>query len=216
MNGRKICKSLREIRLRIANANDIDYTPAVCTHEGDCSGTCPRCESELRYLERQLIRRSAMGKNVALAGLALGAASLMSIQAQQVIPATYDTTIQQPQEPRLIDAAPGDTTAVVVRGRVIDKDDREPIIGAWVYLKGTKLRTATDYYGNFAIRVPKESILIIEYVGFEDKEYKVKKSDAQKDKDIVITIKPKATLTGEVVIVGRGMPAVDADIYMPR
>ena len=214
MNGRKICKSLREIRLRIANANGIDYTPAVCTHEGNCSGTCPKCESELRYIERQLIRRSAMGKKVALAGLALGAASLMPIQAQQVNPATSDTTIQQPQEPRLIDAAPGDTTTVVVRGRVIDKDDREPIIGAWVYLKGTKFRTATDYYGNFAIRVPKESILVISYVGFEDQEYKVKKSEAKKD--IVITIKPKATLTGEVVIVGRGMPAVDADIYQPR
>ena len=35
MNGRKICKSLREIRLLIASANDIDYTPAVCSYEGD-------------------------------------------------------------------------------------------------------------------------------------------------------------------------------------
>ena len=114
MNGKKICKSLREIRCRIARANDIDYTPAVCTHEGNCSGTCPACESELRYIERQLLRRTAQGKKIVLAGLALGAASLMPMQAQQVANTIPPSTRQQPSTP-IVDAAPGDTTAVVVR-----------------------------------------------------------------------------------------------------
>lgn len=216
MNGKKICQSLREIRCRIAQANDIDYMPAECTHEGNCAGTCPACESELRYIERQLLRRTATGKKVALAGLALGAASLMPMHAQQAAPATPQATTQRPT-PRLVDAAPGDTTAVVVRGKVIDKDDNnEPLIGASVILKGTRLGTATDIDGNFAIRVPKGSQLVIDYVGYETQEYKVKATTA--DEGVVIALKEKEGITGEVVIVGGVqaiMPDVDADIYLP-
>ena len=217
MNGKKICKSLREIRCRIARANDIDYTPAVCTHEGNCSGTCPACESELRYIERQLLRRTAQGKKIMLAGLALGAASLMPMQAQQVANTIPPSTRQQPSTP-IVDAAPGDTTAVVVRGKIIDKDDNEPIIGASVMLKGTKLGMATDIDGNFAIRVPKDSQLVITCVGYETQEYKVKAITA--DEGVVIALKSKGSCTGEVVVVGgiqiqNNMPDVDADIYMP-
>ena len=209
MNGKKICKSLREIRCRIAQANDIDFTPAVCTHEGDCSGTCPSCESELRYIERQLLRRTAQGKKVALAGLAMGAASLMPMHAQQVAPATPQTATHQ-SSVRVFDAAPGDNTAVVVRGKVIENDKyQEPLIGASVILKGTKLGTATDIDGNFAIRVPKGSQLVISYVGYETQEYEVKTAD----EGVIIAIEPKGCCMGEVVIVP--MPAVDADIYLP-
>ena len=215
MNGKKICKSLREIRCRIAQANDIDFTPAVCTHEGNCSGTCPCCESELRYIERQLLRRTAQGKKVALAGLALGAASFMPMYAQQVAPATPQAKVQTPI-PRLFDAAPGDTTAVVVRGKVVEKNDKyeEPLIGAAVILKGTKLGTATDIDGNFAIRVPKGSILVISYVGYETQEYEVKTAE----EGVIIAIEPKESCMGEVEVIAGAvdaMPAVDADIYLP-
>ena len=215
MNGKKICRSLREIRCRIAQANDIDFTPNVCTHEGDCAGTCPACESELRYIERQLLRRTATGKKVALAGLALGAASLMPMHAQQMTTTTPQATTQR-STPRLVDAAPGDTTVVVVRGKVIDMDDKSEAIGASVILKGTNLGTATDIDGNFAIRVPKGSQLVISYVGYETCEYSVKESTA--DEYAIIALEPKEELTGVVVTVGgvqRKMPAVDADIYLP-
>ena len=214
MNGKKICKSMREIRCRIARANDIDYTPAVCTHEGNCSGTCPSCENELRYIERQLLQRTATGKKIVLAGLALGATSLMPMHAQQVVPATSPSTQQQPSRP-IVDAAPGDTTAVVVRGKIIDKEDQEPIIGASVMLKGTKLGMATDIDGNFAIRVPKNSQLVIAYVGYEDYEYEV--TEATPSEEIVIVLEPDESqiLMGEVTIGRPPMPAVDADINMP-
>lgn len=214
MNGKKICKSLREIRCRIARANDIDYTPAVCTHEGNCAGTCPACESELRYIERQLLRRTAMGKKVALAGLALGAASLMPMHAQQMANTTPPSIQHQPSKP-IVDAAPGDTTAVVVRGKIIAKDDNEPIIGASVMLKGTELGMETDFDGNFAIRVPKDSQLVIIYVGYEDYEYEVKK--ATPGEEIVIALEPDESqiLMGVVSIARTPMSAVDADIYMP-
>lgn len=72
MSGKQKCKMLREIRQRIADENDIPYVTHECPHQGECMGTCPRCESELRYLEQQLARRASMGKRVAVAALCTG------------------------------------------------------------------------------------------------------------------------------------------------
>lgn len=77
MLGKAKCKILKEIRQKIADENDIPYVTRECTYQGDCAGTCPRCESELRYLERELEARRKLGKQVAItalcAGLSLGA-----------------------------------------------------------------------------------------------------------------------------------------------
>ena len=74
MLGKQKCKILKEIRQRIADENDIPYITRECTFQGDCSGTCPRCESELRYLESQLALRSSMKKSVTVAALCAGMA----------------------------------------------------------------------------------------------------------------------------------------------
>lgn len=73
--GKKVCRELKAVRQQIADANDIEYTPNECTHKGDCPGTCPACESEVRYLERQLNLRRALGKAVVVAGLSLSVTS---------------------------------------------------------------------------------------------------------------------------------------------
>ncbi len=65
--GKKICETLKAIRSEIASANEIEYTPIKCNHKGDCAGTCPACESETRWLERQLRLRHALGKAVTIA-----------------------------------------------------------------------------------------------------------------------------------------------------
>ena len=72
MSGKQKCKMLKEIRQRIADENDIPYVTRECTHQGECRGTCPRCESELRYLEQQLALRASLGKRVAIAALCAG------------------------------------------------------------------------------------------------------------------------------------------------
>ena len=74
MLGKEKCRILKEIRRRIADENDIPFVTEECTHKGNCRGTCPRCESELRYLEKQLARRTALGKTVTLAALCTGMA----------------------------------------------------------------------------------------------------------------------------------------------
>ena len=85
MIGKQKCRILKEIRQKIADENDIPYVTRECTHQGNCSGTCPRCESELRYLENQLQIRSSLGKKIKVAalcaGMALTAAGCSAVSA---------------------------------------------------------------------------------------------------------------------------------------
>ena len=76
--GKYICKTLKEVRRKIARANDIEYEPTECRHEGDCLGTCPKCEAEVRYLEQQLDLRRSLGKAVSLVGLSVGITAVSS------------------------------------------------------------------------------------------------------------------------------------------
>ncbi|MBP3869446.1 MAG: hypothetical protein J6E46_00565 [Faecalicoccus sp.] len=71
MNGKDKCKILKQIRKEIADANDIPYITENCKFQGNCRGTCPKCESELRYLETELENRRRKGVSVALAGMSL-------------------------------------------------------------------------------------------------------------------------------------------------
>ncbi len=76
MNGKEKCKILKEIRRDIAKNNDIPLEIPECTHKGDCKGTCPRCEAEVKYLERKLDERRRRGFKVAVAGISAGLVAL--------------------------------------------------------------------------------------------------------------------------------------------
>ena len=67
--GKKICEALKALRKRIADANDIPFEMEECSHKGDCPGTCPKCESELRYLMKAIDKREQEGKPVVLDGI---------------------------------------------------------------------------------------------------------------------------------------------------
>ena len=67
--GKRTCKILKEIRQEIARANDIALVTSECRYQGDCAGTCPKCEAEVAYLEQQLSLRRMAGKAVVLSGL---------------------------------------------------------------------------------------------------------------------------------------------------
>ena len=74
-HGKNICKQLKQVRKHIAEENDIPLEIKECTYKGECRGTCPRCEAEVRYLENALADRLRIGKVATVAGLALGLAS---------------------------------------------------------------------------------------------------------------------------------------------
>ena len=88
---------------------------------------------------------------------------------------------------------------VTVKGSVTDSAG-EPLIGASVVVKGqSSLGTVTDFDGNFSIKVPSESsVLVFSYVGMSTKEVKV-----GKQRDLKITLADDTQLE-EVVVVGYG------------
>ncbi|MCR4738351.1 MAG: hypothetical protein K5846_09385 [Bacteroidales bacterium] len=69
--GKRTCEFLKEVRQRVARENDIPLETRECTHKGDCRGTCPYCEAEVRYLEQELSKRRSLGKAVTVAGIAV-------------------------------------------------------------------------------------------------------------------------------------------------
>lgn len=74
--GKQTCKILKDIRRQIAEANDIEFITSECQYQGDCLGTCPKCESEVRYLEQLLERKRMAGKAIALLGISAGLVAL--------------------------------------------------------------------------------------------------------------------------------------------
>ena len=93
MRGKNKCKLLKQIRQKIADENDIPFVTQECGYRGECSGTCPKCEQELRYLEQQLARRQTLGKRVTVTALAAGLlASLTGCPAPETPEASSEST----------------------------------------------------------------------------------------------------------------------------
>ena len=76
--GKYTCKILKEIRRQIAEENDINLVIEECTYKGDCLGTCPRCEAEVKYLEDQLASRKKAGKALKVAGISAAMISMLA------------------------------------------------------------------------------------------------------------------------------------------
>lgn len=85
MTGKEKCTLLKSIRCRIARKNGIEYSTPECTFQGECKGTCPKCEAELRALTAELERIKQSGKRVAVAGIA---AAMVVTSASACAPAS--------------------------------------------------------------------------------------------------------------------------------
>ena len=84
MTGKQICSYLKSVRREVAAANGIDLEIPDCTFEGECPGTCPRCEAEVQQLEQVLSYRQSLSQKVAIVGVAMGLAlSGMSVASAQ-------------------------------------------------------------------------------------------------------------------------------------
>lgn len=105
-HGKNTCNQLKAIRKRIAEANEIEYNPHECTFEGECRGTCPACESEMRYIENELFKRKSLGKKIAMVGLAVG---LSATQAMAQEPeALEDDVVEIPMEDTITEEEVGE------------------------------------------------------------------------------------------------------------
>lgn len=84
-----------------------------------------------------------------------------------------------------------------VSGQVLDENG-EPIIGATVTLKGTKTAVPTDVDGNFSLKAPAGSKLVITYLGYSTVEVNA-------GEGIKVTMKPDTEVLNEVVVTALGI-----------
>ena len=207
--GKSTCKLLKDIRQQIADANGISYQPKECHHKGDCAGTCPACEEEIRYLEHELKARKGNGFSMKVAGIAAGiCATVMPMTAAaQVVKS--DSTANRPihtvkkGDVKVVDLSDGCASPVVVRGMVIGSDDKEPVIGASVFIDGTKKGVVTNIDGQFALKLSPDTSLVISYIGYKTKKVHVSSLLHSDNNVIVLEEDREAMLDGIVAIATR-------------
>ena len=85
-----------------------------------------------------------------------------------------------------------------IGGQVVDENG-EPVIGATVTVKGTNKATATDIDGNFTLKAPKGSKIVVSYLGYTDKEV------VADGNSMVISLKESQFELGEVVVTALGI-----------
>ena len=217
--GKSTCKLLKSIRQQIADANGISYQPKECHYEGDCAGTCPACEEEIRYLERELKVRKGNGFGMKVAGIAAGICATvmpMTAAAQAVKPdSTANPPVQTTKKApiKVVDLSDSCASPVIVRGMVIDEENKEPVIGAGVFIDGTNKGIATDIDGQFALKVPSDTSLVISYIGYEKQKVHVS-SLLRPENNVIILKSDGRQLTGEVVTVVKTV--YNDDVYDRR
>ena len=219
VKGKSTCKLLKDIRQQIADANGISYQPKECHHKGDCAGTCPACEEEIRYLERELKARKGNGFGMKVAGIAAGICATvmpMTAAAQTVKP---DSTANRPVhtakkgDVKVVDLSDGCASPVVVRGMVIGSDNKEPLIGAPILIDGTNKGVATDIDGQFALKLPPDTSLVISLIGYEKQRVRVS-SLLGSENNVIILKSDGRQLPGEVVTVVKTV--YNDDVYGRR
>lgn len=70
--GKATCEILKGIRFQIAKENGITYKSDDCQFEGNCNGTCSKCEADILYIEKELVKQKKLGKAVVILGISVG------------------------------------------------------------------------------------------------------------------------------------------------
>ena len=124
--GKEKCRILKQIRAEIAKANDIEWVVSECKHKGNCKGTCPKCEQEVRQLEAALAKREALGKTVAVVGISASVA----LSVTGCFNPFPQTTSGEPLEGGLLPPETEDQTAcdTAIQGVEVETDMGELIV----------------------------------------------------------------------------------------
>ncbi len=105
-----------------------------------------------------------------------------------------------------------------IAGKVVDAKTGEPIIGASVYLEGTKIGAATDLDGNFFVKKADEGTytLIVSSVGYNT----VNIADVKINNDQTITLnlalEPKSIQGKKIVVTAEALKNTEAHLLIER
>lgn len=206
--GKETCRILKEIRRQIAEANDIEFITSECRYKGDCLGTCPKCEAEVRYLEQQLHLRSLTGKAVILAGISVSTIA-MSTPLPTILPIRSNIN-------SLVDSihisALKDT--LVVKGKIFGKvtlknetkEKNDTLIGATIHILNTNRGSVSDFDGNFEINVCRGDSIVFSYIGYQSQIIQV--WDTTNPINVILEEDPQILMGETAVLVGAISPKI--------
>ena len=168
--GKEKCRILKEIRAEIARQNDIEWVVSECKHKGNCKGTCPKCEQEVRQLEAALARREALGKTVAVVGISASIALSVTGCVNPFPQTTDGVPMGDPLPPETEDATACDTAIqgievqtetgdLIFPGEPLETeplpDTEEPLMGD-VAIEGEFIEEITEEFGDELMGAPVE------------------------------------------------------------
>jgi len=82
-------------------------------------------------------------------------------------------------------------------GKVIGSDDKLPVVGASVRIKGTNTGAVTDVNGDFTLSLSPGNVLVVSYIGYVTQEVTVTGTAF-----VTISLAPAASTLNEVVVTG--------------
>jgi TonB family protein len=200
--GKRTCKILKEIRQQIAEKNEIEYVTSECHFQGECQGTCPKCEAEVRYLENELQRRKQMGKVVAVAGISLGIASTFS--------ACNDIFRKNPMGLEVADTIPKDPYSVVMDWMSLDSEGHvfEPWDDTTVINNDKYIWRYVDIYPEY----PGGREALLKFISKHAKyPQEAKENNWQGDVDISFVVEKDGSVTNVEIRSGCGHPILDEE-----
>lgn len=87
------------------------------------------------------------------------------------------TAVQGADDWFVKDQQPDNGNYIVIKGKVIDRENSDPLVFASITVSGTNIATVTNTDGNFTIKVPnnkKEASLKFAYIGYKNHEVPIK------------------------------------------
>ena len=97
---------------------------------------------------------------------------------------------------------------------VIDAEDKEPVIGAAVFIDGTKKGVVTNIDGQFALKLPPDTSLVISYIGYKTKKVHVS-SLLHSDNNVIVLEEDREAMLDGIVAIAT-LPTSKDDVYGHR
>jgi TonB-linked SusC/RagA family outer membrane protein len=82
-------------------------------------------------------------------------------------------------------------------GKIIGSDDKLPVVGASVRIKGTNTGTVTDINGDFTLTLSPGNVLVVSYIGYQSQEVTVRGGEF-----LTVSLVPANNSLNEVVVTG--------------
>src|SRR5665647_365066 len=86
-----------------------------------------------------------------------------------------------------------------IEGKVIDQTNKSPLAGVSISIKNSSIGTSTDANGNFSLDVPRNSKLLVSFIGYQSKEINASQ------KIFTIELNPSTQELNEVVVTATGI-----------